>query len=158
MSKTQLKVLAGQHFTAAHIGALNDLDHYQFFLPLGKGKAYPGKLFLKEPLAMTGMEVSMNKLAAGQSLSFNHQHTAHEELYIFLRGNGQFLIDGTVIEVQEGSVIRVAPEGVRTWRNQSQEDLYYIVIQSMAGSMQATTIEDGVMCDEKPNWPLSCAV
>ncbi len=153
MSATQLEIIQGRNFSGAHIGALGDLDHYQFFLPLGKGRGYPGKLFLKEPLAMNGMEVSINKLGAGQSMPFNHKHTAHEELYIFLNGSGQFLVDGTVIDVQEGSVIRVAPEGVRTWRNRSQEDLYYIVIQAMAGSMQAATIEDGVMCADKPSWP-----
>ena len=74
-------------------------------------------------------------------------------MYIFLNGKGQFLVDGTVIDVQEGSVIRVAPEGVRSWRNRSQEDLYYIVVQAMAGSMRASATEDGVMCAEKPIWP-----
>ncbi len=153
MSATQLDTIQGPNFSGAHIGALGDLDHYQFFHPRGKGRGFPGKLFLKDALAMNGMEVSINKLGVGQSMPFNHKHTAHEELYIFLSGSGQFLVDGTLIDVQEGSVIRVAPEGVRTWRNRSQEDLYYIVIQAMAGSMQATTIEDGVMCAEKPIWP-----
>lgn len=153
MQATQLDVVQGANFSGAQIGALGELDRYEFFHPLGKGRGYPGKLFLKEPLAMSGMEVSINKLGAGQSMPFNHKHTAHEELYIFLSGKGQFLVDGTVIDVREGSVIRVAPQGVRTWRNRSEEDLYYIVIQAMAGSMQATAIEDGVMCAEKPSWP-----
>ncbi|MBM3114800.1 cupin domain-containing protein [Jeongeupia naejangsanensis] len=152
MKDKQLEVARGRNYAGAHVGALDDLDRYQFFLPVGKGSSFPGKLFLKEPLGMDSMEVSLNKLGAGQSLPFNHTHTAHEELYIFLRGNGQFLVDGTVIDVREGSVIRVAPEGVRTWRNRSQEDLYYIVIQAVAGSMQMTTIEDGKMCADKPDW------
>jgi hypothetical protein len=56
-------------------------------------------------------------------------------------------------DVREGSVIRVAPDGVRTWRNHSQEDLYYIVIQAMAASMSATAIEDGVMYQGMVMWP-----
>ncbi|WP_281661553.1 cupin domain-containing protein [Microvirgula aerodenitrificans] len=153
MSATQLDVTHGQHFSGSHIGAFSDLDHYQFFHPQGKGRGYPGKLFLKEALALSSMEVSINKLGPGQSMPFSHTHTAHEELYIFLKGHGQFLVDGTVIDVQEGSVIRIAPEGVRSWRNQSQEDLHYIVIQAMAGSLSTSTIEDGVMCADKPVWP-----
>lgn len=154
MDTAGLEILEGRNFSGAQVGVLNDLDRYQFFHPLGKGRGFPGKLFLKEPLAMTGMEVSMNKLPAGQSVPFYHQHREHEELYIFLRGKGQFLIDGNVIDVQEGSVIRVAPDGVRTWRNHSQEDLVYIVIQAKAGSLSANQIEDGVVLPEKVSWPV----
>lgn len=153
MSTSELDVIKGKNFSGAQVGTLNELENYQFFHPLGKGRGFPGKLFLKEPLAMTGMEVSLNKLPAGQSVPFYHQHREHEELYIFLRGKGQFLVDGNVINVQEGSVIRVAPEGVRTWRNDSQEDLYYIVIQAKAGSLSANQIEDGVLLPEKVSWP-----
>lgn len=154
MGTTELDIVKGENFSGTQVGALNELDNYQFFHPLGKGRGFPGKLFLKEPLAMTGMEVSMNKLPAGQSVPFYHQHREHEELYIFLRGKGQFLVDGKVIDVREGSVIRVAPEGVRTWRNDSREDLYYIVIQAKAGSLSANEIEDGVVLPEKVSWPV----
>ena len=153
MSATQLEVIHGENFSGSHIGTLGDLDHYLFFHPQGKGRGYPGKLFLKEALTLNSMEVSINKLGVGQGMPFNHTHTAHEELYIFLKGRGQFQVDGTVIDVQEGSVIRVSPQGVRTWRNHSQEDLYYIVIQALEGSMVEGTIEDGVRCEEPPHWP-----
>lgn len=153
MSEAQLDVIKGKNFSGAQVGALADLHHYQFFHPLGKGRGFPGKLFLKEALGMNGMEVSLNKLPAGQSMPFYHQHKTHEELYIFLQGSGQFQVDNQVIDVREGTVIRVAPEGVRTWRNHSQEDLYYIVIQATAGSMAASEIDDGVVCAEKVSWP-----
>ncbi|HJW57712.1 MAG TPA: cupin domain-containing protein [Burkholderiaceae bacterium] len=153
MSESQLDVVKGRNFSGAQVGALADLHRYQFFHPLGKGRGFPGKLFLKEALGMNGMEVSLNKLPAGQSVPFYHQHKLHEELYIFLQGRGQFQVDDQVIDVREGTVIRVAPDGVRTWRNHSQEDLYYIVIQAMAGSMEATAIDDGMVCPEKVSWP-----
>lgn len=153
MDNVNLDVVQGRNFSEAQVGALTGLNNYQFYHPLGKGRGFPGKLFLKEPLRMTGMEVSLNKLPAGQGVPFYHQHREHEELYIFLKGSGQFLIDGKVIEVREGTVIRVAPEGVRTWRNHSQEDLYYIVVQAKAGSMQANGIEDGVALPEQVAWP-----
>ncbi|HJV86177.1 MAG TPA: cupin domain-containing protein [Noviherbaspirillum sp.] len=153
MDNANLDVVQGRNFSGAQVGELTDLHNYQFYHPLGKGRGFPGKLFLQEPLQMTGMEVSLNKLPAGQGVPFYHQHREHEELYIFLKGSGQFLIDGKVIEVREGTVIRVAPEGVRTWRNHSQEDLYYIVVQAKAGSMQAKGIEDGMVLPEKVDWP-----
>ncbi|NEX60750.1 cupin domain-containing protein [Noviherbaspirillum sp. 17J57-3] len=148
-----LEVTQGEHFASAHAGPLDELSSYQFFHPLGKGRGFPGKLFLKEPLGMTGMEVSLNKLPAGQGMPFYHKHKTHEELYIFLKGSGQFQVDGRVVPVREGTVIRVAPDGSRTWRNDSQEDLYYIVVQAMAGSMAATDIEDGVPLPERVTWP-----
>lgn len=46
----------------------------------------------------------------------------------FIKGSGRFQVDGDVIDVREGTVIRVAPEGTRAWRNNSSEDLYYIVL------------------------------
>ncbi len=153
MDNVNLDVVQGRNFSEAQVGALTGLNNYKFYHPLGKGRGFPGKLFLKEPLRMTGMEVSLNKLPAGQGVPFYHQHREHEELYIFLKGSGQFLIDGKVIDVREGTVIRVAPEGVRTWRNHSQEDLYYIVVQAKAGSMQANGIEDGVALPEQVAWP-----
>ena len=153
MTAPQIDVTSGENFSFAQVGDFTGLDDYQFFHPLGKGRGFPGKLFLKEPLGMTGMEVSLNKLPAGHAMPFYHQHREHEELYIFLKGRGQFQVDGKVIDVREGSVVRVAPVGVRTWRNNSTEDLYYIVIQARNGGLQATEIEDGVMCQEKVSWP-----
>lgn len=153
MSALQLEVVSNKNYSVAQAGALEELHNFQFFHPLGKGRGFPGKLFLKQPLGMTGMEVSLNKLPAGHSVPFYHQHREHEELYIFLKGSGQFLVDGQVIDVKEGTVIRVAPDGVRTWRNQSQEDLYYIVIQARHDSLRGSDIEDGVLLPEKVSWP-----
>jgi mannose-6-phosphate isomerase-like protein (cupin superfamily) len=153
MSAPQIDVTAGENFSFSQVGDFTGLDGYQFFHPLGKGRGFPGKLFLKAPLGMTGMEVSLNKLPAGQGMPFHHRHKEHEELYIFLKGSGQFQVDGKVIDVREGSVIRVAPDGLRTWRNNSTEDLFYIVIQARNGSLQATEIEDGVMSPDKVVWP-----
>jgi mannose-6-phosphate isomerase-like protein (cupin superfamily) len=153
MSEPQLEVRKGRHFSKADAGALTGLGNYRFFHPLGKGRGFPGKLFLKEALGMTGMEVSLNKLPAGQAMPFHHRHREHEELYIFLKGSGQFMVDDTVLDVTEGTVIRVAPDGLRTWRNQSQEDLYYIVIQARAGTLTANEVEDGVASPERVSWP-----
>jgi mannose-6-phosphate isomerase-like protein (cupin superfamily) len=153
MDTSKMNAQEGTFFSAAHLGAFSELDQYQFFHPKGKGKGFPGKVFLKTPLSLTSMEVSVNKLPAGQEMPFHHRHKQHEELYIFVRGNGQFQVDGQIIDIREGSVVRVAPEGARTWRNNSQEDLYYLVIQAKDGSLDANDIEDGEMLPQKVVWP-----
>ena len=47
-------------------------------------------------------------------------------------------------EVQEGSAIKVAPNGVRTWRSSSCEELLFIVIQAKAGTLGGDSIQDGI--------------
>ncbi len=127
MEKLVFEKIEGQNFTVAHIGKWTYLDKYIFKHPKLPG-AFTGKLFLKNELKLTGTEVSLNKLPPGAQIPFYHKHKENEELYLFIKGKGQFQIDGEVVDVREGTVIRVAPDGVRTWRNNSSEDLYCIVI------------------------------
>jgi hypothetical protein len=58
-----------------------------------------------------------------------------------------------VHDVREGTVIRVAPEGVRAWRNHSTEDLFYICIQAKAGSVEGGTTSDGQGAPGPVVWP-----
>ncbi len=116
-----------------------------------------GKNFLKDKLNLSGMEVSLNVLPAKAAVPFYHIHHDNEELYLFIKGQGQFQVDGTSFNIQEGSIVRVAPEGVRTWRNTSEEDLHYIVIQAKANSLQGGTTTDGAAVNKEVVWPDSVA-
>ena len=133
------------------IGELEKIGQYSFSTPL-LPSAVKGKKFLKNDLSLTGMEVSFNKFPPGAAMPFYHRHQEHEELYVILKGSGQFQIDGQVIDVKEGTAIRVAPAGVRAWRNNSDQDMYYVVIQAKANSLPKGTIEDGVAVDQKITW------
>ena len=140
------------NFESCDLGPLENLHSYEL-----KHPAIPtpvrGKVFLGERLHLTSMEVSINKLPAGRAVPFLHKHRTHEELYAFIRGHGQFLVDGKVIEIQEGTCIRVAPGAARAWRNNSTEDLYYVVVQATDGSMKSPGIADGMRVDEPVVWP-----
>jgi quercetin dioxygenase-like cupin family protein len=151
MAEAGIETSRGLNFTAAHLRGWARLNEFSFQLP-GMKESCPGKLFLKEPLGLTGMEVSLNLLPPGGEIPFLHRHRDNEELYIFVKGRGRFLVDGEVMEVGEGSVIRVAPEGIRAWRNDSEEDLYFIVIQAGVGVMSKTDISDGIGVDGKARW------
>lgn len=133
----------GNHFSLSDFGPFEKVDQYTFKHPkLTAG--VPGKQFLKEELGLTSMEVSLNKLPAGASMPFSHKHRENEELYLILKGKGEFCVDGDWFEVQEGSAIKVVPNGVRTWRSSPAEALVFVVIQAKAGSMEGKSIEDGI--------------
>jgi mannose-6-phosphate isomerase-like protein (cupin superfamily) len=136
----------GKNYSAVEVGKFEELDQKT-------SGFYKGKLFLKELVQLTGMEVSLNKLPAGKGVPFYHQHKNDEELYIFLKGKGEFQIDGEILEVTEGTCIRVSTTGTRVWRNNSTEDLYYIVIQAAQNSLQEWTKEDGIKLADEVKWP-----
>lgn len=86
-------------------------------------------------------------------MPFYHQHQENEEVYIFIQGKGQMQVDGEIIDVQEGSVVRIAPNGLRTWRNNSTEPLLYIVAQMRANSLRQYGFGDGVVPEKVVTWP-----
>ena len=75
-----------------------------------------GRVTLKEKLALTGSEISINELPPGASVPFVHSHKRNEEVYIILKGKGQFYLDGDEFDVEEGDVIRVDPAGATEFR------------------------------------------
>lgn len=81
-------------------------------------------------------------------------HKTHEEVYIILKGKGEYQVDGKNIPIQEGSVIRVAPAGKRTIRNNGTENLTMICIQYKAGSFAEgdSPMEDGLILQEPLKW------
>lgn len=141
----------GENFASANLGKFESLDQFVFEAPEVKIKR-EGKVFLKELLNLTGAEISFNKLSAHESISFYHTHQQNEEIYIFLKGTGEFQIDGKIFPVREGSIVRVDPAGERCYRNCGDTDLYLIVIQVKAGSYEGRTIQDGVAVRKRVSW------
>lgn len=113
----------------------------------------PGKQFLRSELGLSGIEVSLNSIAPGKGIPFLHAHRQNEELYLFLSGRGQMLLDEDIVEVSAGTAVRVAPPVLRTWRNTGEEPLVCICIQAREGSLQQATSTDGFMGESAPKWP-----
>jgi uncharacterized cupin superfamily protein len=133
-----------KHYSVNHIGPFKNIQAQD---SLGmKGKYFAGK-----SLGLTGCEVSLNYLPAGESVPFVHAHKQNEELYIITGGNGLFFVDGDEFAIEEGSLVRVAPAGERALKAGDQ-DLYYICIQVREGSLVQATIEDGVVLETKASW------
>lgn len=136
--------VSGKNYSAEHTGPFETLLQRDFM-------GFHGKYFIGENLGLTGCEVSLNRLPAGKGMPFVHAHKKNEELYIVLRGNGTFFVDGEEFPVQEGSLIRIAPEGERAWKAGS-EDLYFICIQAEAGSLSQATLADGIRLPTPTSW------
>ena len=146
----ELKVLGeGANFTAVSTGKFDGLKDY--VLPLGEGVSVNGKVFTGGALKATGMEMSLQVMAPGQASPFVHAHKTHEELYVIIRGEGEFRVDDSLFAVAEGSLVRVAPAGRRALRNTGATDMVVMCIQYMADSFGGndTPAGDGVILDEK---------
>jgi mannose-6-phosphate isomerase-like protein (cupin superfamily) len=148
---TQCAARTGINFTAYESGACKNWPAHKVELP-GLGEI-PGKLFLKEMVGFTGCEISINSMAPGAGMPIYHQHQQNEEVYIFIQGKGQVQVDGEVIDVQEGSIVRIAPNGERIWRNNSNEPLLYIIIQVRENSLIQYGLGDATVPEKSVSWP-----
>ncbi|GBD04013.1 hypothetical protein HRbin19_01319 [bacterium HR19] len=78
------------------------------------------------------MDVSINVLKPGYVNPYLHVHRYHEEVYIFLEGEGEMMIGDKVIKVKEGHIVRVDPEVKRGVRNpdSSKSNLVFICVRA----------------------------
>ena len=140
-----------KNYTAVNIGSLNGLMQHTLVHPVS-GQIIEGKAFLKEPTRATGTEISFNSLPPHTDLSYFHVHEQNEETYIILRGSGYFQVDEDCFPISEGSVIRVAPKGIRGMSNASDGEMVYIVIQSQENSLKQYSTVDGMRVEHQKKW------
>lgn len=152
MAQVAPNVKTGKHFAVANLGLFSELRQFIFEAPEVPIKL-EGKIFLNQILDLSSAEISFNNLPPNTSVPFYHKHRLNEEIYVFVRGKGEFQVDNRVFSVAEGTVVRVDPEGERCMRNISDtEDLCWIVIQSRAGSYPDHTIQDGFGVQKQVSW------
>ena len=142
----ELEVLGeGANFTAVSAGSFDELGGFE--LPMGGGATVKGKVFTGAALKSTGMEMSLQTMAPGQENPFVHAHKKHEELYMVIKGEGEFRVDDKVFPIAEGSLVRIAPAGKRSLRNTGKDNLVVMCIQYMADSFgpDDTPAGDGII-------------
>lgn len=149
--KTIETIKENKNYTAVDLGDLDELMEYSLIHKVNKNKI-EGKVFLKEQTKATGTEISFNSLAPKTEQPYFHIHFKNEETYIILKGSGFFQVDDEFFEIKEGSVIRVAPSGVRGIRNDSDETMIYMVVQSKENSLEEYTTDDGERVAFNPKW------
>lgn len=143
-------IATADNFSAINIGKMSELGDY--VLELSPEVKIPGKVFGGAALKATGAEFSMQSFAPGTETGFLHTHKEHEELYFFLSGKGEFQVDGRVFPVCEGSVVRVAPAGRRSVRNNGTEPLVMLCVQYRQGTFTADDANDGCLLPDKVEW------
>ncbi|MBQ1747279.1 MAG: cupin domain-containing protein [Bacteroidales bacterium] len=145
------KIAEGKNFAAVNAGSWNEIQDYE--LPMGPN-VLKGKVFVGHEIGLTGSELSFQTLVPGQDSGFLHTHKTHEEIYIILRGKGEYQVDGQIFPVCEGSVVRVSPEGKRALKNNGTENLTMLCIQYKANSFTDADnpMADGNILQELLKW------
>ncbi len=143
-------IFKAENVTAVDFGKLNNLSEY--VLELSPEVKIPGKVFGGALVDATGGEFSFQSFAPGTETGFLHTHKNHEELYFFLSGKGEFQVDGKVFPISEGSVVRVAPDGKRSVRNNGSDPLVMLCVQYRGATFTMDDATDGVILNEKVEW------
>ena len=149
----EIKTIAtGKNFSAICVGKIDEIIEHE--LPMGPDFTIHGKVFAGQAVGATGSEFSFQTLVPGQDSGFLHTHKTHEELYIILKGEGCYQVDGELFPVSEGTVIRVAPEGKRALKNTGTENLTMLCVQYKANAFSEadSPMTDGNILQEPLKW------
>lgn len=150
--KTIEKISEGVNYSAVSVGKMNELREHQ--LVLGPNMVINGKVFVGGALHTTGSNISFQYLAPGEDSGFLHTHKTHEELYIIMKGEGEYQIDGKSFPISEGTVVRVSPDAKRALRNTGKSEMIMICVQYKADTFTDADAEDGIILSEPLEWKL----
>ncbi len=148
--KKATTIAKAANFAAADFGKMSELGNY--VMQLGPDARIPGKVFGGATVGTTGAEFSFQIFEPGSESGFLHVHHSHEELYFFIKGNGEYQVDGQTIAVTEGSVVRVSPAGRRTVRNTGSTPLVMLCVQYRADTFGPADAADGEILTDKVQW------
>lgn len=144
------RIADASNFTAIDFGKFSELGDY--VLELGPDVKIPGKVFGGGFIGATGGDFSFQIFQPGMETGFLHTHKNHEELYFFLSGNGEFQVDGKIFPIKEGSVVRVAPAGKRSVRNNGTAPLVMLCVQYKGNTFAKEDAADGDILREPVKW------
>jgi mannose-6-phosphate isomerase-like protein (cupin superfamily) len=92
---------------------------------------YPGEMRMTAASDIGNEQVafSWRRMPAqtGGKGSYGHRHKTQEEIYFVASGALQFKLEDEVIDVGEGSVVRIAPEVCRSVWNEGPDDAVVIM-------------------------------
>lgn len=151
--KTTEKLAENKNYTAINVGKLDEINAYSLIHPK-LGTEIKGKLFVNKAIKSTGTEISFTTIPPHSEIGYFHRHRKDEEVYIILKGSGFYQVDDECFPISEGSIIRVAPEGVRSLCNSSDEEMLYICVQAKENSLEEHTTDDGTRIAKTPDWTL----
>ena len=99
---------------------------------LFEGK-YPGVMrMLTRPLGNEQVAITHRHMppGSGGKGGYGHRHKTQEEIYFVVSGKLEFKLEDEVLELEGGSVVRVAPEVVRSVWNEGPGDAELIIVST----------------------------
>ncbi len=100
---------------------------------------------LHNKLGLTGAEISINTIQAGEGLPFIHSHKQNEEIYYVIDGSGKAVIDNEEIDIVTGDWIRISPIAERQFFADKDNSLSYVCIQVKENSLENFTANDAII-------------
>ena len=92
---------------------------------------YPGEMRMTAASDLGCEQVSFTwrrmPARTGGKGSYGHRHRTQEEIYFVASGSLQFKLEDEVLELGQGTIVRVAPEVVRSVWNEGPDDAVLIM-------------------------------
>ncbi len=95
------------------------------------GEDYPGEMrFCTYEIGAEQVALTYRRMPrhTGGKGSYGHRHKTQEEIYLVVGGKLQFKLDDDLVEAGKGTVLRVAPEVVRSVWNDEEEDAELVIV------------------------------
>lgn len=111
-----------------------------------------GRSSYHDALGLTGAEISLTNLKNGAATPFLHSHKNNEEIFLIISGMGKIYLDGEIIDIEKGDIIKVEPEAERLLKAEDNHDLSFFCIQVEKNSLTAHTFDDGILSKKEVLW------
>ena len=115
--------------------------------------------FLRDDISLTSLGMGFVRLPIGKGYTFLHKHEAQEEIYIVLNGKGLIYLDGELVDLTPGDVVRVNPEVYRALKADDESELICLIVGALPvkgfpkNPKNNSLIDDGIPdWDHLPPW------
>jgi mannose-6-phosphate isomerase-like protein (cupin superfamily) len=92
---------------------------------------YPGEMRMSAAAELGNEQVAFTwrrmPAQTGGKGSYGHRHKSDEEIYVVIDGSVQFKLEDQILELGPGTVVRCAPEVVRSVWNEGPDDAIVFV-------------------------------
>ena len=102
------------NYSSIDLGNLDELMDYPY-MHSKRHEEVKRESFYRRIIKSSSAEISFTVIPLNTEIPFFYKHKNNEEIYVVLKGSGQFQIDDSLFNVSEGSVIRISPEGKTLW-------------------------------------------
>ena len=100
------------------------------------------RMELHDALSLTGAEISINTLPAGECVPFVHCHKNNEEIYGIISGSGKVVIDGDEVQLIAGDWLKITPTQKRQFFASINESITFVCVQVKENSLETFTMSD----------------